>query len=102
MEISKWQSDTFWELKAFFIFTVIFAHMPMHGEELLAIICRYIGVVGVPCFLLMSGYFDYGSKRSLQQRIKNLLVPLLIWGTLTFIIDMIPNVSSGIELGGGE
>ena len=100
MTISKQQSDTLWELKAFFIFTVIFAHMPMQGDGLLAIICRYIGVVGVPCFLLMSGYFDYGSKRPLWQRIKNLLVPLLIWGSLTFIIDLIPKVNQGIEWGG--
>lgn len=59
------------------------------GGGILSVVCKYIGVVGVPSFLMMSGYFDFGSKRPLHLRLKNLLIPLLIWGTLTYSLDLI-------------
>ena len=87
--VDKNTSETVWRLKGFFIFTVIFAHIPLHGGGILASICKYIGVVGVPSFLMMSGYFDFGSKRTLAYRLKNLLIPLVIWGSITYIIQLL-------------
>lgn len=64
------------------------------GGGILTVVCKYIGVVGVPSFLMMSGYFDFGSKSPLLPRLKNLLIPLLIWGTLTYSLDLISHFNS--------
>lgn len=93
MEINKRTSNTIWELKGFFIFTILFAHMPLLWGGVFETMRYYIGIIGVPSFLMMSGYFDYESKTPLLRRLKKLLIPLLIWGTLTYGLDLIPHFS---------
>lgn len=97
--VDKSASDTIWRLKGFFIFTVIFAHIPLHGGGVLVSICKYIGVVGVPSFLVMSGFFDFGSKRPLTYRLKNLLIPLIVWGSITYLIQMLATHENTRPLG---
>lgn len=84
MKITIEQSNAFYKLKAIAVFTIFFAHMPIlfGGCNLMF---KYIGMTGVPIFLIMAGYFESGSRSSLIQKAKSLFIPLLIWGTLSFI-----------------
>ena len=80
------ESNTFWRLKALSVFTIFFAHLPYNGESrLLIYLFNYLGIVGVPIFLMLSGYLGFTSRRSLKSQFVGLLVPLLIWGTLSYI-----------------
>lgn len=101
MQISTKQSNTFWQLKAFAIFTVFFAHMPAHiikGSSILVNTFDVIGMFGVPLFILIAGYFDYSSKSSLIKKTKNLFIPLLVWGSFTFLIHILKEVPSNVIL----
>lgn len=89
-QITKQQSDIFWRLKALAIFTVFFAHMPYTGSnQIMIYLFNLIGMVGVPTFLILSGYFDYYSQSSLYKSAKRLFIPLFIWGLLTYIASHI-------------
>lgn len=46
-------------------------------------------MVGVPTFLILSGYFDYYSQSSLYKSAKRLFILLFIWGLLTYITSHI-------------
>ncbi len=88
--IDKKSSNAFWEIKAFAILTVFYAHlvwtgMPDAGHT----IYESIGCIGVPLFMLMAGFFDAKSRSSLADKIKRLFVPLLIWGTVTFCLRLL-------------
>lgn len=90
--ITKQQSDAFWQIKAFAIFTVFFAHMPAHeinGTSYMIDVFDTVGMLGVPLFMMLSGYFNYTSKFSLKKTIRSLFVPLLIWGTICYILHII-------------
>lgn len=86
--IEKSFSDTVWRLKGIAIFTVFFAHFTPIYPPLLTLF-NIFGIMGVPTFLLISGYFDYKSKSSISKKLKNLIIPLLIWGTLTWLVNMV-------------
>lgn len=91
-EISIQQSEAFWQIKAFAIFTVFFAHMPGHevgDSKLMVDVFDAIGMFGVPLFMMLSGYFNYTSKFSWVKTLKNLCIPLLIWGTICYILHII-------------
>lgn len=91
-EITKQQSDAFWHIKAFAIFTVFFAHMPgheMNGTDYMIDAFDAIGMFGVPLFMMLSGYFNYSSKFSWVKTLKSLFIPLLIWGTICYILHII-------------
>lgn len=91
-KITQLQSNVFWCIKGFAIFTIFFAHMPAHNINGSAFMPRLFGVVGmfgVPVFLLISGFFDYSSETSLSKKAGRSFIPLLIWGTITFIIHII-------------
>lgn len=90
--ITKQQSDAFWQMKAFAIFTVFFAHMPGHellGSNIMIESFDAIGMFGVPLFMMQAGFFNYTSKFSWQKTMKNLLIPLFIWGTICFVLHII-------------
>lgn len=96
IQITKKQSNTFWQMKALAIFTVLFAHMPGHemvGNDWMVYFFNIIGMFGVPLFMMISGFFNYGSKFSLIKALKGLFVPLLIWGSFCFILHIIKTPS---------
>ena len=65
--------------------------MPAHsidGSPFMPHLFGIIGLVGVPVFLLMAGYFDYGSKTPLPKKAYRTFIPLLIWGTITFLLHI--------------
>lgn len=86
--IDSRSSNIFWTLKAIAIVSVFYAHLEWQGDSVGFDIYRSIGCVGVPLFMLMAGFFDARSKASLTEKIKRLFLPLLIWGTLTFLINI--------------
>lgn len=91
-EITKQQSDAFWHIKAFAIFTVFFAHMPgheMNDADYMIDVFDAIGMFGVPLFMMLSGYFNYTSKFSWSKTLKSLFVLLLVWDTICYILHII-------------
>ena len=92
MHITKEQSVVFWQMKAFAIFTVFFAHMPGHAigdSSWMVKSFNVIGMIGVPLFMLLSGFFYKGRQSSILKSIKRLFVPLIIWGTVCYILHII-------------
>jgi peptidoglycan/LPS O-acetylase OafA/YrhL len=87
--ISNDNSLMIWRLKGIAIFTVLFAHLPaVYGP--LQPVYLAIGQCGVPTFFIIAGYFGYGSSSSTLKKFRVLIVPLLIWGSLTFTIPPYP------------
>ena len=69
-------SNAFWEIKAFAILTVFYAHlvwtgMPDAGHT----VYESIGCIGVPLFMLMAGFFDAKSKASLSDHMPSEHIP---------------------------
>lgn len=81
-------------LKIFAIFTIFFAHMPLSDTTLtlsphfswLARLYALLGMIGVPVFMFLSGYLY--KKGSLKKRAIALIIPLLIWGSLTYLLHI--------------
>ena len=87
MQIDKEKSDLIWRLKGIAIFTVFFAHVPYNGPyEWISYIYNLLGMLGVPSFLILSGFFDYNSSTNLIKTARNLFVPVLIWGLLSYVL----------------
>lgn len=65
--------------------------MPAHsisGNDFMPYLFNIMGLVGVPIFLMLAGYFEYCSKTSLSKKVNRTLIPLMIWGTLTFLLHI--------------
>ena len=94
------ESNTFWRLKGIAVFTIFFAHIPYQGANVVMLyLYNYLGIVGVPVFLLLSGLFEYESKTPWISKLKNLFYPLLIWGTLAYLPELIiSKMISGREI----
>lgn len=103
MQISQKASDSIWQIKAFAIFTVFFAHMPGHSVNGSSIFWKdffdVVGMVGVPLFLFISGFFNSMSKTPLSKRIVRLIIPLLIWGTITYGLNILKTPTSEVFTG---
>lgn len=85
-KIEKEKSDLIWRLKGIAIFTVFFAHVPYNGPyEWISYIYNLLGMLGVPSFLILSGFFDYNSSTNLIKTARNLFVPVLIWGLISYV-----------------
>ena len=86
-KIEKEKSDLIWRLKGIAIFTVFFAHVPYNGPyEWISYIYNLLGMLGVPSFLILSGFFDYNSSTNLRKTAMNQFVPVLIWGLLSYVL----------------
>lgn len=86
--ISKEQSNLIWRLKGIAIFTVFFAHMPYSGvNESINYIFNLLGIIGVPTFMTISGFLDYGSKFKLFKIIQNLFIPLIVLGGSMYVLS---------------
>lgn len=85
-KIEKEKSNLIWRLKGIAIFTVFFAHVPYGGPyEWVSYIYNLLGMLGVPTFLMLSGFFDYNSSTNLIKTARNLFIPVLIWGGISYI-----------------
>lgn len=85
-KIGKEKSNLIWRLKGIAIFTVFFAHVPYSGShEWLSYTYNLLGMLGVPTFLILSGFFDYKSSTSLSVTARNLFIPVLIWGGVSYV-----------------
>lgn len=88
--ITDEESILIWAIKAIAIFTVFFAHMPWSTPDTyMSWLYSSLGSIGVPIFLFLSGYLDFGSKKRFIDKLPNLMIPLLIWGTLTFVFNLL-------------
>lgn len=86
-KIGKEKSDLIWRLKGIAIFTVFFAHIPYSGpHDWISYVYNLLGMLGVPSFLILSGYFDYKSSTNLRKTARNLFVPVLIWGCTSYTL----------------
>lgn len=86
-KIEKEKSDLIWRLKGIAIFTVFFAHVPYNGPyEWISYIYNLLGMLGVPSFLILSGFFDYNNSTNLIKTARNLFVPVLIWGLISYFL----------------
>lgn len=99
MAITEKQSNSFWAIKAFAIFTVFFAHMPGHSSN--AEVFDRIGLIGVPLFMLCAGFFykkdpETGLGTFLNKKFKSLIIPWLVWGTITYCIHILKGIDVGI------
>lgn len=88
--IDDLQSKRIWEIKAISIFTVFFAYMPWLDNNLVMIkLFSLIGITGVPIFLFLSGYLSYGKQPKWKSKFNRLFIPVLFWGTISFIFSKI-------------
>ena len=84
------ESNVFWRLKGIAVFTIFFAHIPYQGGNIaMQYLYSYLGIVGVPIFLILSGFFEYSSKSSWKVKVKSLFYPLLFWATLGYLPEII-------------
>lgn len=90
--ISEHESDTIWGLKALAMLSVFFAHMPWHNKDsLMYIIYSYLGIIGVPIFLFLSGYLSLQSKKTIGKQAKSIIIPWIIYATMTFVGSVLIN-----------
>ena len=84
-------SRTIYVLRAISITCVVSAHC----ESFLSnaeTIRRLLGTIGVPCFLICSGYFfnqKQPAKEFWMKKLKNIIVPWIIWGIITYAISVL-------------
>lgn len=65
--LTQTESNAIWALKAVAIFTVFFAHMPWHDpNSIMYTVYQYMGIIGVPIFLYLSGYLAAGGGKDIH------------------------------------
>jgi fucose 4-O-acetylase-like acetyltransferase len=76
-------------LKAMAIFCVICAHCPYDTQSFLSCILNNLGVIGVPIFFFVAGFFyhakKYSAKDLLTKKLKTLLLPWIICGLIVYL-----------------
>lgn len=92
--IEESTSRQIWILKAIAVISIFFAHMPVQNSPFtpFTLIYDIIGWIGVPIFLTLSGLLHkplniLGWKR----RLKRLLMPLFLWGSVTYLLHCLPS-----------
>lgn len=89
--------DSFYILKSFCAFLVVFLHLPnILGEAiLLQPLCR----LGVPCFLMISGYFLYkesgGASEAIVKQIKKLVWVIIEVNVVYMLFSVFSNFMQG-------
>ncbi len=94
-------SDTAYIMKGLAILSVIFAHC-VYDDPNIQRGSSIIGTIGVPVFLVLSAiFFDTkeSSRSLIQKKLQRLILPWILWGTVTYIISCLSNNSPSI-LGG--
>lgn len=90
-----------WLIKIIAVFTIFFAHMPVSSKTLslpdnydwMVRLYAFLGMCGVPIFFFLSGFLF--KKGKILKRVKSLFIPLIILGTLTYLIH---SVNHGLEI----
>lgn len=83
------ESDFFYALRGIAIISVAYAHSLSLSIEILQRIGASVGIIGVPLFLVCSGYyFKHEQWNILAKKLaKGIISPWLIWGSLGFFIS---------------
>lgn len=96
--ITEEESDAFYCMKAFAILSVVAAHTStvMNGELFSEIVTKFWSVyarVGVPCFLILSGFFfqfTLESKREFwRKKATRVMKPWILCGMATYLLGCI-------------
>lgn len=90
-------SQTFYVARFFAILFVVFAHCPFGEGTIFLKIDSLIGTIGVPIFLICSGYFlDYkkDKKTFWKSKFLHIVLPWIILGTTTYFIAKLGSGSS--------
>ena len=104
INIDKDLSKRIWAIKAIAIMTIFFAHMPLSSNypPIVEKIYQLLGWIGVPTFFIMSGFLHKRiTGAGWIKKVKRLIIPLLIWGTLTYLVHCFPSntIFSFVDLG---
>ena len=86
------ESSVFYTLRAFAILSVAYAHSLSLQSVTLSRTGSLLGLVGVPVFLICSGYYYKPSRLNkdwFKGRFESIVVPWLIWGTFAFTLSLI-------------
>ena len=92
--IDERTSKQIWILKAFAVFSIFFAHMPLANSQTtpFSLIYEMLGWIGVPMFLVLSGFlYKPLNIQGWKRRLKRLLLPLFLWGSVTYLIHCLPS-----------
>lgn len=92
IKIDRELSNRIWVIKAIAIMTIFFAHMPLASNypPIVEKIYQLLGWIGVPTFFIMSGFLHKTiTYAGWIKKVKRLIIPLLIWGTLTYLVQCI-------------
>lgn len=91
------ESKVFYVIRGFAILSVVYAHSLNLSDPCLSRVGTLLGIIGVPLFLISSGY--YFQKTPIDtlfflKKFKTLISPWLIWGTIAYVLTII---SSRVE-----
>lgn len=87
--IEEKQSKRIWSLKAFAILSVFFAHMPCNDTyPVMSKLYALIGIAGVPFFLFLSGYLNYGKSFNITKKVRTIMIPVIVLGGLSFLLSV--------------
>ena len=84
-------SDVCYVSKAFAIISVVFAHTSSYNNAYYEDIGALIGLVGVPVFLIVSGFFlnlEVPRRKFWSAKVKRIIIPWIIWGLITYMIKI--------------
>lgn len=85
-------SKTLYVLRAYAIICVAAAHCGNFIYPQAEIIRSLIGTMGVPCFMICSGYFfNYfqDAKIFWKKKIRAIIIPWIVWGGITFSVMVV-------------
>ena len=82
-------SNLFYNIRGCAIISVAYAHSLSLSTPLLCDLSSLMGIIGVPCFLIASGYFYRKQewKEFLQSKIINIVVPWFIWSSVCYSVS---------------
>lgn len=92
--------DVLFAFKAIAIIMAVAAHCSSYTMELPCRIGALFGTLGVPVFYFLSGvFFKAGTKRFWRKKVRTIVVPWLVWGSLTFALSLVisGNPATGTE-----
>ena len=83
------KSNIFYILRGFAIWSVVYAHSLNLQNHYLSVLGSLIGLIGVPLFLICSGYYFKNQPwpEFWRKKFKSLLCPWIIWGTCAYAVS---------------
>ena len=83
-------SKCFYILRFFAIISVMFAHCATYNSVFLQRISGLLGLIGVPCFMICSGYFLNPNEKAFsfwKKKVLHVIIPWLFYGSLTYALS---------------